>query len=110
MVLLAVSVLMLRTVMNSAVFSYQDPAPLTAIDLNPCEVALAQFWHVAPGAILMLHRGADVDADATSEATICPSPGPALANSRTALRDAWLPPATWSEALDLTTVATDRGD
>jgi hypothetical protein len=24
---------------------------LTAIDLNPCEVALAQFWHVAPGAI-----------------------------------------------------------
>ena len=40
---------MLCTVMTSAVFWYQDPAPLSAIDLNPCEVALAQFWHAAVG-------------------------------------------------------------
>jgi hypothetical protein len=40
---LAVSVPMLCTVMTSAVFSYHDPAPLPAIDLDPCEVALAQF-------------------------------------------------------------------
>jgi hypothetical protein len=37
--------------MTSAVFSYHDPAPLPAIDLDPCEVALAQFWHVAVDAV-----------------------------------------------------------